>query len=73
MNYEDFQRKMAEPVDFEISNKSIMINMQRFVYDQYVNNLILQDQVSKLESDIDTMKCVINEIRSDITELEYKS
>ena len=69
MNWEEFRTYIDTPID-GVHNKGTQIaNMAWLLYQTHLNNEILQKQVLTLEEELDRMKTVINDIRSEITEM----
>lgn len=69
MKYEEFQQLLAEPINGELNNRTIMIQMQELLYNTHLNTEILKAENRILNEEINKMKCVINQVNSDLLEL----
>lgn len=66
MTYEEFQEYLAQPLAGEVNNATILILMQRFMYDMYVGIEILKNENYNQSIEIESLRQYINDVRDGI-------
>ena len=66
MTYEEFQKSLCEPINGSFDNVTIIIRMQRIMYDMHQEIEKLKNENYKLDQDIESLRQYINDVRDGI-------
>lgn len=73
MNWEEYRKEIDSPIDGQHNFGTQIATMAWLSYQTHANTIALEKQIMSLTDEIDRMKAVINELRSDVSNHErYK-